>query len=577
MRRLAIIDPDGGQQPLYDESKAIAVVFNGEIYNHQELRDGLIRRGHTLRTGSDGEVIAHLYEEMGHRFLEHLNGVFAIALWDAGTQTALLARDKFGVKPLYTWRGSGGEVRFASEIRALLADAAVSRTVDLKAVDRFLTFRFFPAPDTPLRDVRKVEPGMALTIKDGVVRERPFGNEVVELRTESRADLVAAYSEEFERAVVRQMMSDRPIGVMLSGGVDSGAITAVLARHSPRVRTFTVGFADDPDSDETALARKTAQLFGAEHEAHLMTAGDYADAIPRSLAALEEPIGANSALATNVVAEMMRPTVPVALSGQGVDESAAGYWRHLGVKLAQFGRAVPGLSFAAAHLPTRRLPVRVGRGVGTLAADSDLDLLMRAYQLASPQYKRELFRPEILEELGEGASPAAVVEHFRGLVTDRTTLEQMLFVDTRLWLPSELLLVADKLSMAASVELRVPFLDLEFMRIAEAIPGRHKIRGLSRKSLHKQAMLRWLPREIVYRKERGWQTPIGQWFMGPLRPLLCDVLLDPGGLCSTLFLQHRLVALIDNHAAGRANNTRLLYVLLSLGLWQRSLPPSAHR
>jgi asparagine synthase (glutamine-hydrolysing) len=370
------------------------------------------------------------------------------------------------------------------------------------------------------------------------------------------------------------MMSDRPIGVMLSGGVDSGAITAVLAKHSSRVRTFTVGFSTGGDTDETGLAAETARMFGAEHEHLILGPSDYLDALPRSLEILEEPVGSNSSLAVNFVAELMRPTVPVALCGQGADELMGGYWRHLGLKLAHLGRRVPGARLAA-QLPGLDRRVRLARGLRTLRAEDDLDLLMTAYRLFRDQDKQRLYRPSTVARLQEASRPEATVERLRERVAGLDPLGQMLYVDTRLWLPDELLLIADKMSMAASVELRVPFLDEDLVALAESIDSGQKICGLTRKSLHKQAMLRWLPREIVYRKERGWNTPAGDWLRSELRPLLEDVLLTEGEVCRELFEEREMRRLIDGHAGGTADHTRLLYALMSLGLCYRGLAAPA--
>jgi len=570
MRRLAIVDLPGGAQPLYNERRDVAVVFNGEIYNHLELRRWLEHRGHEIRSATDGAVLPHLYEELGPAFVERLNGIFAIAVWDAGREALHMVRDRFGVKPLY-WAQLHGRVSFASEMRALLADPAIPRDVDLEAVDHFLTFRFLPSPYTPLTGVHKLPPATALRCTRGGIEEHRYWTETPpRQRRSDRRALVEEYSEAFERAVVRQMMSDRPIGVMLSGGVDSGAITAVLAKHSRHVRTFTVGFSAGGDTDETSLAAETARLFGAEHEHLILGPSDYLDALPRSLEILEEPVGSNSALAVNFVAGMMRPTVPVALCGQGADEPLGGYWRHLGVKLAQAGRRVPGAR-TAARLPGLDRRVRLARGLQTLGAADDLGLLMAAYRLFGDDAKARLYRPQTAERLRHGPAPEATVERLRERVAHLDPLGQMLYVDTRLWLSDELLLIADKMSMAASVELRVPFLDPDLVELVESMDSSQKVRGLSRKSLHKEAMLRWLPREIVYRKERGWNTPAGAWLRSELRGLLEDVLLGEGEVCRELFEEAEMRRLIDAHAGGAADHTRLLYALLSLGLCYRGL------
>lgn len=576
MRRLAIIDPESGHQPLLDESGEIVAVFNGELYNHAELRRGLEERGHRLRSGSDGEVIPHLFEEDGPAFVERLNGIFAIALWDGRAGRLHLFRDRFGVKPLYYARQEGRLV-FASEVKALLADPWIPREVDPVAVDEFLTFRFVPSPRTALRAVRKLAPGSILTADGSGVRETEYAIEVPEPVRTDRAALVDEYREAFERAVVRQMMSDVPIGVMLSGGVDSGAVCAVMAKHAPEVKAYTVGFAGGgAETDEIEAARRTAQLFGAEHRSTLIGEREYLDALPGSMLTVEEPIGTTSALAVRFVADLMRPEVPVALSGQGADEPLGGYGRHRGVRLAELLRRVPGARALARVAPRPAGRDALVRGLDALAAPDDLSLLMGAYRVLTAADRTRLYRPEFAAELA-GASSAAAVERLRSRVAHLSPLSQMLYVDTRLWLPDELLLIADKMSMAASVELRVPMLDPDLVALAESAAPTQHVRRLRGKALHKEAMESLLPGEVVHRRKLGWRTPVDRWLRAELRPLLDEVLLGEGEVCRELFQERELRRLADAHASGRADHTRVLFCLLSLGLWHRgfvrSRPP----
>ena len=571
MRRLAIIDPQGGHQPLFNEREDVVAVFNGELYNHAELRAELERRGHRLRSGSDGEVIPHLYEEHGIGFVERLNGIFAIALWDARSQTLHLARDQFGVKPLY-FSHRGRRLAFASEVRALLADPSVSRELDAAAIDRFLTFRFVPSPGTGLEGVRKLEPATVLSFGRPGLRTTAYATDVPGgNRTDRR--LVEEYRAAFERAVARQMMSDRPIGVMLSGGVDSGAVCAAMARHATQVRAYTVGFSGGgARTDEIAQAAATARLFGAEHESVVIGEREYLEALPAAMAGIEEPVGTTSALAVRFVADLMRPSVPVALCGQGADEPLGGYGRHRGARLAELLRRLPGARAVAGRLPRPAGAVTLSRGLDALAARDDLGLLMNAYRLLRDPEKAALYRPQFAARVRELAQPSGqAVERLRARVRDRSPLGQMLYVDTRLWLPDELLLIADKMSMAASVELRVPFLDRDLVALAESAHPSQHVRRLRGKSLHKQAMLGLLPREIVHRRKLGWQTPVDRWLRDQLRPLAEEVLLGEGEACRSLFEERELRRLIEAHASGKADHTRQLFCLLSLGLWHREL------
>ena len=401
MRRLAIIDPEHGQQPLFNEAGDVVAIFNGEIYNHKELREELLGKGHRMHSHSDGEVIPHLYEEHGADFVERLNGIFAIALWDAGKQTLHLARDKFGVKPLY-WSEANGRLTFASELKALLVDPALSRELDLTAIDQFLTFRFVPAPRTPFAAVRKLPPASALTVDARGAVERRWWTGVPQPTRSDTDNLVHEYADAFERAVVRQMMSDRPIGVMLSGGVDSAAIAAVVAKHSPQMRTFTVGFSGGGEgTNEIPLAAETARLFGAEHESVLVGPGDYLERFPDSLLTLEEPVGSTSALAVRFVAELMKPSVPVALTGQGADEPLGGYGRHLGVKVAAGLRTVAPLTRPLARLAERTSHPQLRRGLATLDAKGDAELLLSAYSIFREPDKRRLYGERMRGLIGD--------------------------------------------------------------------------------------------------------------------------------------------------------------------------------
>jgi asparagine synthase (glutamine-hydrolysing) len=568
MRRLAIIDPQHGHQPLLNESGDIAVLFNGEIYNHLELRRWLEDRGHRMRSNSDGEILPHLYEELGIGFAERLNGIFGIAIWDEPNGVLHVMRDKFGVKPLY-WSSHGGRLTFASEIKALLADDSLPRDLDLAAVDHYLTFRFVPAPRTLFENIRKLPPATTLTsTADGVSEQRYWTGQPTANRRDTD-QLVDEYAAAFERAVARQMMSDRPMGVMLSGGIDSAAITAVMGKHSPQVRTFSVGFtAGGEGTNEVPLAAETARLFGAEHEYAMVGADEYLERLPDSLLTLEEPVGSTSALAVRFVAELMKPGVPVALCGQGADEPLGGYGRHLGVKLASRLRALGPVTRPLSKLAGRTSNEQLRRGLATLEARDDAELLLSAYTIFSEEDKRRLYRGELREQLGIG-DDAEVVERHRSRVASLPPLAQMLYVDTRLTLPDELLLIADKMSMAESVELRVPFLDEDLVELVESMHPSEKVRGRTGKWIHKQAMRRLLPDQIVNRRKLGWETPLDRWLRSELRPLLEDVLLGEGELCRQLFDEDELRRLIVAHERGERDLTKQLFLLLSLGLWHR--------
>jgi asparagine synthase (glutamine-hydrolysing) len=342
-----------------------------------------------------------------------------------------------------------------------------------------------------------------------------------------------------------------------------------MARHSSHVRTFTIGFAEGGDADETSLAAETAALFGTEHHSVKVTAEEYKAELPRSLTLVEEPVGSTSALAVNFVSQLMRPHVPVGLSGQGVDEPLGGYHRHRGLKLANALARIGQPLQTLGRLPPLAGNVRVQRGLATLAERDPLGQLMAAYTLLGDEAKGRLYGDR-MTSARRTSNPAGYVQRIRSPVAHLDPLAQMLFVDTRLSLPDELLLIADKMSMAESVELRVPFLDNDVVDLVERMHSSLKVHGLERKWIHKKAMLKWLPRRVVYRRERGWATPMGSWLRDDLRPLLEETLLDQASLVRELFDPAALRSLIDAHAGG-ADHTRELFCLLSLELWNTAI------
>jgi asparagine synthase (glutamine-hydrolysing) len=575
MRRLAIVDVQGGAQPLGNEAGTVHVVFNGEIYNHEELRAELQERGHRFRSRTDGEVIPHLYEELGPEFARRLNGIFAIALWDEQSRTLLLARDQLGVKPLYLHR-TGSQLRFASEIKALLQDPAIPRQLDPVALDEHLTYRFTPAPRTLIAGVEKLEPATVLVWREGTGNKQRYWNPRPAIRQDmSFDDAAEGLREHLRGSVHRQMMSDRPIGAMLSGGVDSAAVVALMAEKSSQVKTFTVGFEGGGDADETGLARQTAELFGTEHHELIVGHGDFAAELPAVIEMLEEPVGTSSALGFRQISRLAREHVPVLLSGQGADELLAGYWRYVGEWIAGIGLRLP-RPLSSALMPLARASGRVRsarleRGLRALRYPDVLERFMNIYAVFTEEQKRELYGPELAGQcLANGHSAAAErVEQLRREVPDRDSLNQMMYVDTRLWLPDDLLLVGDKMSMAESVEMRVPFLDPDLVEFVESLPSSYKIRRGQRKAVEKAAVTPLLPREIVHRKERGFVTPVDRWLRTDMKAFADELLLADDALSTQLFSREAVRALLRRHQGGEFDHTRQIFCLLSFELWAR--------
>jgi asparagine synthase (glutamine-hydrolysing) len=571
-RRLSIIDVSGGRQPISNEDGRIWIVYNGETYNHQELRTPLERAGHRFMNRSDTEVIVHLYEELGTHCLERLNGIYAFAIWDSRSRELLLARDPFGVKPLY-YADHDGTLSFASEIKALLADPALSRDVDATALDWLLTYRYVPAPRTLFTSIRKLPPGHFLVANAGGVTVRRFTppGPGPALKV-GEADAVAMVQDAFDAAVRRQMMSDVPIGAFLSGGVDSGAIVAAMAEHSTRVRTYTVGFGEGGQYNELAAARDTARRFGTDHHELLVSADEYFDALPEVIWHLDEPSSSPSALPLYFLARMASRDVKVALAGQGADEPFAGYTRYVGERYRHFWTAIPAplrglMGWSAERLPRSEV---LKRGVRSLAISDDAERFLRIWEVLPDGYKQRLLRPEVRDQVEEPASAPLMRWLARPERAESTTpLARLQYVDARTSLADDLLLYGDKMTMAHGVEMRVPFLDLNLMQLVERLPTNLKLKGLRGKHVWKLAARRWLPPDVIGRRKLGFAAPIDPWFRGGLSDYVAETLLGDSSGIGRYLEPAAIKQLLDDHRTGRQNNRRQLFSLLCFALWHR--------
>ncbi len=458
--------------------------------------------------------------------------------------------------------------------RPSCATPGFPRRLDLHALDEHLTFRFTPAPRTLLDGVEKLEPATTLVLCAGRVTRRRYWDAAAVPRRDVCFQAAAdELCDRFELAVRRQMMSDRPIGAMLSGGIDSAAVVAMMARSSSQVKTFTVGFEGGGDADETALARETAALFGTDHSDVVLPAGDFARDLEGVIKQLEEPVATSSAIGFRAVSRLAGASVPVLLSGQGADEMLAGYWRYLGEWLASpaLGAVARlGLGAPLASLAERTSSPRLERGLRAVRHPDTLDRFMNIYAVFTDEQKHRLYHPQLREFLARsGERPSDCVERHRARVLDRDPLGQMLHVDTRLWLPDDLLLVGDKMSMAESVEMRVPFLDRELVEYVESLPTAHKLRHGQRKAVLKRAMRGVLPARIIHRRERGFATPVGRWLREDPGDDARRVLLEAPRLGGELFDLGYVERLVDEHRRGAADHTRQLFSLISLELWGR--------
>lgn len=574
-RRLSIIDLGGGSQPIGNEDGKLQVVFNGEIYNFVELRKELEAFGHKFKTRSDTEVIVHAYEQWGADCVKRFNGMFAFALWDGNRRELFIARDHLGIKPLY-YVTIGSKLVFASEIKCLLLHPECPREVDRESLAELFTFRYVPSPKTLFKGIFKLPPGHSMLASGSGMKVTRFWNWIPKERENVReADFIEEYQSLLEDAVKLQMRSDVPLGLFLSSGVDSGALLAIMRNYSSGpVQSFTIGFEGGERTNEIEDAKVTAKAYGADHYAMIVSHLDYLKYFERYMLDMEEPVGHEAAPAFYFVSKITSERVKVALTGQGADEPWAGYGRYVGVKFSSLYSRLPGVVTRGVGPLLARLPgrmERLKRGLISLGEPDMLTRFTKVYSFFSADMKMSLFKGDLA--VRSEADAYRTKEALRRLQEDVKHLDpvsQMLYVDTRANLPDDLLMVGDKTSMANSIEVRVPFLDVRLVEFVESLPLHLKLNGLTGKYLHKKALLKWLPRDVVYRKKKGFAHPLSKWFATSMRPMLEDLLLSPDSAMGIYFDQNYIRQILDRHRAGQDDCTRHIYLLLSLELWHRA-------
>jgi asparagine synthase (glutamine-hydrolysing) len=568
MRRLSIIDLEGGDQPIANEDGTVTVVHNGEIYNYRELRAELERRGHSFRTHSDTEVLVHLYEEHGDDFLERLRGMFAVALWDARRRRLLLARDRFGIKPLY-YRVADGELSFASELKAMLELPGFSREIDPRAVAAYLAFNSIPAPLTIFAEARKLRPGTLLSWRDGELSERRYARPrpvpAAEVRRGPAAGLADELRETLRDSVRAHLVADVPVGVLLSGGVDSAGLAALAAgEEGAGVKTFSVGF-EEASFDELDRARLVARRYGTDHH-EIVLRPDAVELLPKLVEAFDEPFGDSSALPTYLVSELAAEHVKVALSGEGGDELFGGYYTYVADLLApRVGR----LAALAAPL-VEALPSSDGK----VSFDYKAKRFVRAARLPTLERHhawKEIFSAErqaaLLGERDPGWDPVDLYRERYAETVGAEPLARLQDVDLGIYLVDDLLVKTDRTSMAHSLELRVPFLDNEVAAFAHGLATPLKVRGLAKKRLLRRALAPLLPREILRGPKQGFSIPVAAWLRGPLEGYARDVLSADNLGRQGCFDPATVGALLDSHCEGREDLSRQLWGLMAFTLW----------
>ncbi len=570
-RRLSIIDLEGGHQPMTTADECLWIVFNGEIYNFPELKAELEAKGHRFQTRSDTEVILYLYREYGIKGFARLNGIFAFAIYDTIARSLVLARDHFGVKPLY-YSLADNRLRFGSEIKTILCDPDFSREISLSSLQSYLTFRYNPSPQTMLQDVMKLPPAHYLRIQPGKEVEidtfwdyRPQQDDAI---TEQEA--ITEYQRLLEQAVRRQMISDVPVGLFLSGGVDSAVIGKLMSEASDRpIKTFTIGFEGNGDFNELDDARKTAALIGSDHRDAIISQQEYLDFFMDSFYYTEEPIAQTTIPALYYVSRMAAESLKVVQGGQGADEPLAGYARYIGGKyISEYGKYFKWIPLQTIASTFRRNE-KLQRAAYASTFQTDIGRFLGIYSIFTEHQQNQLLLPDCLSVIDR--KDREIVERLfeqTGGLSDK--LNKLLYMDTRKTLSDNLLIFNDKMTMANALEMRVPFLDVELIKFIETLPSDLKLRGKTGKYLHKKAVQKWIPEEISYRKKRNFRTPMDEWLQSDLSEVTKSMLNSADSACRSYFDLSYINTIIDAHAKGKADYQKHIFALLSFEVWHKN-------
>ena len=572
-RRLSIIDLAGGHQPMSDREESVWVIFNGEIYNFPELKRELEGLGHVFRTKSDTEVIIHGYKQWGDEVLNHLNGMFGLAIWDVRKQRLVVARDPFGIKLIY-YKIDADRVSFGSEIRAVVAAANEKAEVDPVSLNLFLRYRYTPSPYTIFSGVRKLAPGTMLVFEKGGYslqrwyQYKPTPFSPLKSVDEAKEELLELYKQ----SVKRQLLSDVPLGLLLSGGVDSGLLLALMNLYGKSWHTYTVGYGSSYTDDELKDAAETAAIFGSKHTAVMLDRKTFEEALPHIVACLEEPIASSSIVPMYFVSKRAREDVKVALVGQGPDELFGGYRRHIGVRYGALWGGLPRPVRAAVGSVISALPRNemLKRGLHSL----DVPDRMRRYQnvlsLLPGAEIDGLFQDGVLP-LAPGDKILDAWQDLAPLMNETDELGGFQFLEVRSTLPDELLMYADKLSMAHSLEVRVPFLDKEIVEFTERLPSNMKVRNGSGKWLHRQVCQALLPATIMKRKKRGFGVNVvDDWFRGTARKKMEEILLDGESQIYRYLRPYAVKRIYEEHRSGQNDNHKILFSLVVFEEWLRA-------
>ena len=583
IRRLSIIDLEKGHQPISNEDDSIWVVYNGEIYNYKELRQDLEKNGHKFKTNTDTEILVHLYEDLGKALVDKLNGMFAFALWDRKKRTLLLGRDRAGIKPLYYYIGRD-KISFASELKALLQDNSISRELNKQALNDYLSLLYVPAPQSIFSSIKKLPPGHVLEYIDGELSVQQYWSVSYRAPEDERQptsketqQYAIGIHERLQEAVRRRLISDVPLGAFLSGGIDSSAIVALMAQVSnTQIKTFSIGFKDAGYYDERKFARKIVKQFNTQHH-EFEVEPSALDILPTLVKYFDEPFADSSAIPTYYLSKMARQHVTVCLSGTGGDELFGGYRRYLIENLFKHYQRYPKSIQGLAMNLSKMLPV------SRKSALKEYFLLLKRFltcqEESSPMLRHinmmSCFSDDAKDDLYTNAfkknfsSPAHPLEAYYKKTGDLDDLTRTLNTDFQSYLPGDLLVKEDRMTMAASLEGRVPFLDHEFVEYVASIPSSLKVRNLTTKYIFKESMRSVLPSMIVDRRKHGFGVPIGEWFKNELKDYANDVFRDSKTTQRGYFDGAYIQNLLDEHQKGLQDYSSQLWTLLMFELWCR--------
>jgi asparagine synthase (glutamine-hydrolysing) len=576
MRRLSIIDLQTGHQPIQNEDGSVQVVFNGEIYNYRELRKELEKSGHRFATHSDTEVIVHGYEEYGSQVVQHFRGMFAFAIWDGKAETLIVARDRPGIKPVHYYKDDE-KFLFGSEIKSILQCERVPREVNLEALDRFLTFEYIFSPETIFQGIYKLPPGHLLVLCKGDMRVEQYWENLPAVQEGHDEEYYARHlAELLEDAVRMRLISDVPLGALLSGGIDSSTVVGFMAKHSRKpVKTFSIGF-EDQTYNELNYARIVSKHFNTEHYEFIIKP-DAVDLVEKLVKNLDEPFGDFSIFPTYLVCKMAREYVTVALSGDGGDELFAGYDTYIADWVARHYQRIPAvirnnvisniLRFVPPSPKKKGLINRTKRFVeGTLLSP---ELMHTRWMIFLQEAEKRLLYSDYLLHAFENGNAYKYIWHYFQKAQGAAPLEQQEYVDIKTYLTDDILVKVDRMSMATSLEARVPFLDHKVMEFAATIPGSLKLKGLTTKYILKKAVADLLPPQILTRGKEGFSIPIKNWIMQELRPLLLDTLSESRIQKRGYFRPEYVQQLIQEHLEGKENHSHRLWALMVFEIWHQ--------